>query len=189
EVQRAITLRDHGEDVESVRKVLEPDWDTSVPEGLDLDDISEDILDVYNLGTQEVDFEHLADQLDSGVAVSDISMGEDSDLNEQIENESNLGSNNWVVDSEKSETGRPIMADDPHRGVTVPSLRYIAHLSAPGLDIIGGGEPVLPGISIGHNGTSAFGLTIFSIDQEDLFIYETNPDNPSEYQYESDWEE
>src|SRR5699024_5425173 len=110
EVQRAITLRDHGEDVESVRKVLEPDWDTSVPEGLDLDDISEDILDVYNLGTQEVDFEHLADQLDSGVAVSDISMGEDSDLNEQIENESNLGSNNWVVDSEKSETGRPIMA-------------------------------------------------------------------------------
>jgi len=189
EVQRAITLRDHGEDVESVRKVLEPDWDTSVPEGLDLDDISEDILDVYNLGTQEVDFEHLADQLDSGVAVSDISMGEDSDLNEQIENESNLGSNNWVVDSEKSETGRPIMADDPHRGVTVPSLRYITHLSAPGLDIIGGGEPVLPGISIGHNGTSAFGLTIFSIDQEDLFIYETNPDNPSEYQYEGDWEE
>src|SRR5690606_19576605 len=71
----------------------------------------------------------------------------------------------------------------------VPSLRYIAHLSAPGLDVIGGGEPILPGISIGHNGTVAFGLTIFAIDQEDLYVYETNPDNPSEYLYQGKWEE
>src|SRR5699024_1000320 len=81
------------------------------------------------------------------------------------------------------------MADDPHRGVTVPSSRYITHLSDPGSAVVGGMEPGIPGISIGHNGTSAFGLTIFSIDQEDLFVYETKPDNPAEYQYEGDWEE
>jgi len=64
------------------------------------------------------------------------------------------------------------LADDPHRGHATPSLRYIAHLSAPGLNVIGAGEPALPGISIGHNERIAFGLTIFPIDQEDLYVYE-----------------
>ena len=64
-----------------------------------------------------------------------------------------------------------MLADDPHRGHAVPSLRYIAHLKAPGLNVIGAGEPALPGISIGHNERIAFGLTIFPIDQEDLYVY------------------
>src|SRR5699024_12772249 len=54
EVQRAITLRDHGEDVESVRKVLGPDWETTAPAGWDLDDSSADILHNSNMGCQEV---------------------------------------------------------------------------------------------------------------------------------------
>ena len=73
-----------------------------------------------------------------------------------------------------------------HRAV--PSLRYIVHLAAPGLDIIGAGEPALPGVSIGHNGTVAFGLTIFSIDQEDLYVYETHPENPELYRYRDRFE-
>ncbi len=52
------------------------------------------------------------------------------------------------------------------------------------LTSIGAGEPGLPGISIGHNGTIAFGLTIFNIDQEDLYVYELNPANPNEYKYQ-----
>jgi penicillin amidase len=80
------------------------------------------------------------------------------------------------------------MANDPHRAYSVPSLRYIAHLSAPGLNVIGAGEPALPGISIGHNGTIAFGLTIFYIDQEDLYVYEIDPSNPSQYRYKDGWE-
>lgn len=59
-------------------------------------------------------------------------------------------SNNWALAPELTETGRPILANDPHRDHAVPSLRYIAHISAPEFDIIGGGEPGLPGISIGH---------------------------------------
>lgn len=176
EVARAITLRQFGNEAESIRQRLEPDWKISIPEGLDLFDIPEEVLDTYNLATKGVDFDK-----------NEITMNSAS-LHEQIEYESGLGSNNWVIGPEKSKTGRPILANDPHRTLAVPSLRYIAHLSAPGLNVIGGGEPVLPGISIGHNGKAAFGLTIFAIDQEDLYVYETNPDNPSEYLYKGQWE-
>ena len=87
-----------------------------------------------------------------------------------------LGSNNWVIAGSRTTTGRPILANDPHRPVGVPSLRYIAHLEAPGLSIIGAGEPALPGVSFGHNADAAFGLTIFYIDQEDLYAYQTQGD-------------
>ncbi len=70
----------------------------------------------------------------------------------------------------------------------MPSLRYFAHLSAPGLEVVGAGEPFLPGIALGHNRTIAFGLTIFAIDQEDLYVYETNPSAPDEYRYQGSWE-
>ncbi len=55
--------------------------------------------------------------------------------------------------------------------------------------MIGAGEPALPGISIGHNGTIAFGLTIFNVDQEDLYVYELNPQNPNQYRYGNGWED
>ena len=99
-----------------------------------------------------------------------------------------IGSNNWAISPERTVTGRPILANDPHRTQGVPSLRYLAHLVAPGLDVIGAGEPALPGISIGHNGSIAFGLTIFAIDQEDLYVYETRPGSPQEYRYGDGWE-
>ncbi len=98
------------------------------------------------------------------------------------------GSNNWVVAPGRSATGRAVLASDPHRTHSAPSLRYISHLVAPGLDVIGAGEPFLPGISIGHNEAIAFGLTRFYIDQEDLYVYETNPDRPDEYRYKGRWE-
>ena len=98
------------------------------------------------------------------------------------------GSNNWVVSGQLTATGMPFMANDPHRTIQIPSLRYWVHLKAPGWDVIGGGEPALPGISIGHNPFGAWGLTIFAIDQEDLYVYETHPDNPNEYRYRGKWE-
>ncbi|ATA55707.1 penicillin acylase family protein [Variovorax boronicumulans] len=98
------------------------------------------------------------------------------------------GSNNWVIAPKLTSTGRPILANDPHRAHGAPSLRYMTHLSAPGMDAIGAGEPFLPGLSIGHNGTIAFGLTRFYMDQEDLYVYELNPANPEEYRYQGRWE-
>ena len=98
------------------------------------------------------------------------------------------GSNNWVLDATRTASGAPIMANDPHRTIDLPSLRYWVHLVAPGWDVIGGGEPALPGVSIGHNPRGAWGFTIFPIDQEDLYVYETDPADPSRYRYQGDWE-
>ncbi|HUE85494.1 MAG TPA: penicillin acylase family protein [Vicinamibacterales bacterium] len=99
-----------------------------------------------------------------------------------------IGSNNWVVAGSRTQSTYPIMANDPHRTIAAPSLRYWVHLVAPGWNVIGGGEPVLPGVSIGHNGHGAWGLTIFGNDNEDLYVYETNPANPDEYRYQGRWE-
>jgi penicillin amidase len=98
------------------------------------------------------------------------------------------GSNNWVVNGELTASGFPVMANDPHRTITVPSLRYMVHLVAPGWNVIGGGEPEIPGISIGHNGTGAWGLTVYSTDGEDLYVYDLNPDNLDQYKYKNNWE-
>jgi penicillin G amidase len=99
-----------------------------------------------------------------------------------------IGSNNWVIAGSRTQSTFPIMANDPHRAISAPSLRYWVHLVAPGWNVIGGGEPVLPGVSIGHNGHGAWGLTIFGNDNEDLYVYETNPANASEYRYQGRWE-
>jgi len=95
-----------------------------------------------------------------------------------------LGSNNWVVDGSKTKDGHTYMANDPHRRIAVPSLRYMAHLVAPGWNVIGGGEP---GISIGHNDFGAWGLTVFRTDGEDLYQYELNPKNPLQYKSKGVW--
>jgi penicillin amidase len=99
-----------------------------------------------------------------------------------------IGSNNWVVSGQHTLSGRALMANDPHRSIAAPSLRYFVHLNAPGWNVIGGGEPVIPGVSIGHNEYGAWGLTVFGTDGEDLYVYRTNPSNPSQYQYRGAWE-
>ena len=100
-----------------------------------------------------------------------------------------IGSNNWVVAGSKTVDGNTYMANDPHRTIAVPSLRYMAHLVAPGWNVIGGGEPEIPGISIGHNGIGAWGLTVFRTDGEDLYQYELNPKNPLQYKYKGEWKD
>ena len=80
------------------------------------------------------------------------------------------GSNNWVVSGKKTASGKPILANDPHRAITHPSVRYITHLVGPGWNVIGAGEPASPGVSIGHNDRIAFGLTIVGMDQQDIYV-------------------
>ncbi len=99
-----------------------------------------------------------------------------------------IGSNNWIVSGARTQSTFPILANDPHRAQGAPSLRYWVHLVAPGWNVIGGGEPVLPGVSIGHNEYGAWGLTIFGNDNEDLFVYDVNPANVNEYKYQGRWE-
>jgi penicillin amidase len=126
-----------------------------------------------------------ADLLDLYLAV-----GEDIPFEDLFEpEEMPEGSNNWIISGARTQSGFPILANDPHRKIALPSLRYIVHLKAPGWNVIGGGEPVIPGVSIGHNDHGAWGLTIFQSDAEDLYVYELNPDNPNQYKYQSKWED
>jgi len=159
--------------LDSLHKRLEPAWTVIVPDGVDLCEIPATVLDVYLLAKAPVDFAKPANALAEARV---------------IDQRTDTGSNNWVVAPQRTSTGRPILANDPHRGHAVPSLRYAAHLIAPGLDVIGAGEPALPGISIGHNERIAFGLTIFRIDQEDLYVYTTRDGAPDEYRYRERWE-
>lgn len=99
-----------------------------------------------------------------------------------------VGSNNWIISGNKSASGYPMLANDPHRAQSTPSLRYWVHLTAPGWNVIGAGEPTLPGVSIGHNDYGAWGLTIFETDNEDLYVYEINPANSNQYRYKGRWE-
>ncbi len=98
------------------------------------------------------------------------------------------GSNNWTISGSLTASGRPMLANDPHRTIAVPSLRYVVHLVAPGWDVIGATEPALPGIAAGHNERIAWGFTIFGLDQQDLYVETLNPQNPLEYRTASGWE-
>lgn len=99
-----------------------------------------------------------------------------------------IGSNNWVVSGRRSESGYPLMANDPHRAQAAPPLRYWVHLVGPGWNVVGAGEPSIPGVSIGHNEYGAWGLTVFAVDSEDLYVYETRPGDPEAYRYRDGWE-
>jgi penicillin amidase len=179
EVARAKVACKSSVAADTVRFGLQPPWQTQVPDGLD-PCLPDDVLKVFTLATQSV---HVTrDSLKSADAATTIVAAADNP------EEVTEGSNNWVIAPGKSATGRAIMANDPHRAYAAPSLRYIQQISTPTLDIIGGGEPSAPGISIGHNGKIAYGLTIFNIDQEDLYVYQLNPANPHEYRYKGRWE-
>ncbi len=96
-------------------------------------------------------------------------------------------SNNWVVSGARSASGKPLLASDPHRATALPSLRYLVHLHAPGWNVIGSGEPALPGVAIGHNDRIAWGFTIAGVDQADIFVEETHPDR-GEHKTATGWE-
>lgn len=98
------------------------------------------------------------------------------------------GSNDWTISGALTATGKPLLANDPHRVIAEPSLRYIVHLVAPGWDVIGAGEPGLPGVADGHNENIAWGFTIFGLDQQDLYLAQLNPADPDEYKTEHGWE-
>jgi penicillin amidase len=182
EVARSRIACAAGLEADRLRVKLEPAHVTKVPAGLNPCDVPPDVLADYELGTKEVTFSPpkavaLA-QADEARHAGDLAIEAAAE-----------GSNNWVVSAARSATGRPILANDPHRALGVPSLRYLVQLSAPGLSVIGAGEPALPGVLLGHNDASAFGITIFNTDQEDLYVYELNPQNPHQYRYQGHWED
>jgi penicillin amidase len=183
EVARAQVVCAAGLDADELRRKIEPSGHrVVVPAGLNPCDVPADVLKDYLLATKQVEFNAF-----KGAAYS-ARMSPELELAAAMNAQSGEGSNNWVIAPSRTATGRPILANDPHRQLGAPSLRYIVALNAPGLSLIGAGEPALPGISFGHNADIAFGLTIFAIDQEDLYVYELKNADALSYRYKSGWE-
>ncbi|MGU9980126.1 penicillin acylase family protein [Phreatobacter sp. HK31-P] len=174
---------DHRTDL--LRRWLEPPVTPKVPEGLDPASIPLRVLDLVKLATANATFskERLEATLEDAPKWRST-----TDLLEVVLDAQYTGSNNWAVHGSRTDTGMPILGSDPHRVHGMPSLRTVFHLTCPTLDIVGAGEPSVPGVMIGHNGTIAWGLTIFYIDQEDLYFYETHPDDRDLYRYGDTWE-
>jgi penicillin amidase len=99
------------------------------------------------------------------------------------------GSNNWAIDGTKSATGKPMLANDPHLGFSLPSIWYTAHLVAPGLNVIGVTFAGFPYTVIGHNDRIAWGLTNMQADAIDYFIEKTDSTQPGRYFYRDTWRE
>ena len=92
-----------------------------------------------------------------------------------------LGSNAWVLDGSRTASGAPLLANDPHLGLSAPGPWYLAHLKAPGRELIGATMPGLPGVVLGHNGTIAWGFTNTGPDTQDLFVERVHPGDRSRY--------
>lgn len=161
------------------------DPDLAVDPAIDAALLSNRILDLYAAFRAPVVFRPEDIVIAAARASSPEPRGDEDEAAARPED---IGSNNWVVGGSRTPSGFPLMMNDPHRAQSAPSLRYWVHLVAPGWNVIGGGEPTLPGVSIGHNEYGAWGLTIFGADSEDLYVYDTNPANPSEYKYRGAWE-
>ncbi|WP_172449310.1 penicillin acylase family protein [Bowmanella denitrificans] len=182
EVTRALTLNQLGNEAESLRQKLTPAHSLQIPQGSDYQHLSAEVLRDYQLATGAVRFSR-EDATDLATFRRQL-LTQLRDV-QSLPLQRHLGSNAWALAPQKSHTGRAILASDPHRVNTLPSGRYAVHIKAPGLDVIGAGEPYVPGISVGHNGQIAFGFTIFSADQEDLYHYVT--DEAKRYRYRGGW--
>ncbi|WP_034156791.1 penicillin acylase family protein [Sphingomonas sp. ERG5] len=173
EVRRAMLAAMGLLDLDAVIAPLRPAWPLTVPDGLDTAAVTEADLGKLRLGSPPF----------SVLVPGDDRTSRSAALNERA----NAGSNAWTVGPTRTATGRPILANDPHLGIGGFGPRHVAHLSAPGLDVIGGGSPGLPGIMQGHTDHFAFGRTNFHIDQEDLFVLELHPDDPERYRHGGEW--
>ena len=160
-------------ELDAVVAPLRPAWTMRVPEGLDAAAVSDADLGVLRLG-----------RLPFG---ADTPTADPAGSHRDALERTNAGSNGWTVAPSRSATGRAILANDPHLGIGGFGPRHVAHLTAPGLDVIGGGAPGLPGIMQGHTDRFAFGRTNFHIDQEDLFVLELDPADPERYRHDGGW--
>ena len=92
-----------------------------------------------------------------------------------------VGSNSWVVSGARSVTGKPILANDPHLGLQAPSLWYLAHISMPSGNVVGGTLPGVPFVILGRNDDVAWSFTTTNSDTQDLFVEKIAPGDPSSY--------
>ncbi|WP_301109556.1 penicillin acylase family protein [Sporosarcina sp.] len=99
------------------------------------------------------------------------------------------GSNNWVLSGEKTASGMPLLADDPHLGLSTPSIWYQMHLQSPEQNVGGVIFAGTPGIILGHNEEVAWGVTNVGPDVQDLYIEIPHPSEKGKFRYDGKWED
>jgi penicillin G amidase len=92
-----------------------------------------------------------------------------------------IGSNNWALSGKLTSSGKPLLANDPHLGLSAPAIWYFAHLDAPGMNVIGGTLPGIPGVVLGRTDQYAWTFTNTGPDVQDLYIEQIDPKNPAMY--------
>ena len=97
------------------------------------------------------------------------------------------GSNAWVVAGSRTKSGKPLLAGDPHIRFSAPSVWYEAQLSAPGFDLYGHYQALMPFASLGLNHDFGWSITMFQNDDLDLIAEKVNPDNPNQVWYRGKW--
>ncbi|HEV2425590.1 MAG TPA: penicillin acylase family protein [Terriglobia bacterium] len=131
---------------------------------------------------------------ESAPALPDLLASSDAGIDPVLEalestrgNDLVLGSNNWVISGGHTASGKPLLSNDPHLGHSVPSIWYMVHLEAPGMDVSGVSLPGMPTVIIGHNQRIAWGMTNTGPDVQDLYVEQFNPSNPRQYLHNGQW--
>jgi len=107
--------------------------------------------------------------LEEGIEIPSFSIDQ-ATLSELLRHPVLQASNNWVLAGSRTESGKPLLANDPHLEITLPPIWYEIHLNCPTLNAIGVGFPGVPAVIIGHNESIAWGVTSSTVDVQDLYI-------------------
>jgi penicillin amidase len=127
------------------------------------------------------------------IGVSDVLAGNITAADPLFRRDASLGSNNWVISGALTTTGKPLLANDPHLGIQMPSIWYEIGLhcqpvsDACPFEVTGFALPATPGVIIGHNSRIAWGVTNVGPDTQDLYLLKINPDNPLQYEWNGGW--
>ncbi|MGD8728207.1 MAG: penicillin acylase family protein [Gemmatimonadota bacterium] len=188
ELQLARNVARYGVEEANRRAAPDPWDDLVVPDGLDVSIITDELIAAAREGDGDPFTPGRLPPLEivepyRGLVSGDVRVAQVSSDPYYRE-----GSNNWVMSGALTPTGVPILANDPHRRIEMPALRYFVHLNAPGWHVIGGGEPPFAGVDAGNNEHMAWGFTFAGTDMVDVFVEETNPDDPNLVLWRGEWE-
>ena len=120
-------------------------------------------------------------------------LADDGSVSELIDRElvpqpnPNNGSNNWAVGSSKTKSGHPILSNDPHLGLNLPSLWFVVQLNSPDVNVLGASLPGSPNVIIGYNDSIAWGVTNAQRDLVDWYKIQFKDDTKAEYLLDSQW--
>ncbi|MGB0383431.1 MAG: penicillin acylase family protein [Ardenticatenaceae bacterium] len=121
-------------------------------------------------------------------ATADTLLALDRDLQANLQlGGLDVGSNNWVIAGSRTESGDPLLANDPHLGARIPSIWYLIELKGDTLHVTGASLPGVPLVPTGHNEDIAWGVTNFNPDVQDLYMERINPENPNQYEVDEEW--